>query len=103
MSDIARSAWCWRRFTEAALTVWPGWRRAGPWRSATRPWSGTRRPPRTIWPGSSHLTAGRGELRAAMAGRGLDSVGRWRATLSGQDVAEMEAEIGPLLTRLGYA
>jgi hypothetical protein len=38
-----------------------------------------------------------------MAGRGLDSVGRWRATLSGQDVAEMEAEIGPLLTRLGYA
>jgi hypothetical protein len=45
---------------------------------------------------------GRGELRAAMARARPDSVGRWRATLNGPDMAGVEAEIGPLLTRLGY-
>jgi hypothetical protein len=29
-------------------------------------------------------------------------VGRWRGVLAEREVAEVEAEIGPLLARLGY-
>jgi hypothetical protein len=104
VSDIARSAWCWRRFTEAALD---GVARLAPGRAVEVRYEAMVRDPAAT---ADHLagflgtsSAGRGELRAAMARARPDSVGRWRATLSGQDVAEMEAEIGPLLTRLGYA
>jgi hypothetical protein len=44
-------------------------------------------------------------LRALQAGLGearTSSAGRWRGILNESQVAEVEAEIGPLLTRLGY-
>jgi hypothetical protein len=104
VSDIARSAWCWRRFTEAALD---GVARLVPGRAVEVRYEAMVRDPAAT---ADHLAGflgtspeGRGELRAAMARARPDSVGRWRATLSGQDLAEVEAEIGPLLTRLGYA
>jgi hypothetical protein len=104
VSDIARSAWCWRRFTEAALD---GVARLAPGRAVEVRYEAMVSDPAAT---ADHLAGflgtspgGRGELRAAMARARPDSVGRWRATLSGQDVAEMEAEIGSLLTRLGYA
>jgi hypothetical protein len=104
VSDIARSAWCWRRFTEAALD---GVAKLPPDRAEEVRYEAMVSDPAATadrlagFLGTSPV--GRGELRAAMARARPDSVGRWRATLSGQDVAEMEAEIGPLLTRLGYA
>jgi Sulfotransferase family len=104
VSDIARSAWCWRRFTEAALD---GVAKLPPGRAEEVRYEAMVSDPAATadrlagFLGTSPV--GRGELRAAMARARPDSVGRWRATLSGQDVAEMEAEIGPLLTRLGYA
>jgi Sulfotransferase family len=104
VSDIARSAWCWRRFTEAALD---GVAKLPPGRAVEVRYEAMVSDPAAT---ADHLAGflgtspgGRGELRAAMARARPDSVGRWRATLSGQDVAEVEAEIGPLLTRLGYA
>jgi hypothetical protein len=104
VSDIARSAWCWRRFTEAALD---GVARLAPGRAVEVRYEAMVRDPAAT---ADHLAGflgtspgGGGELRAAMARARPDSVGRWRATLSGQDVTEVEAEIGPLLTRLGYA
>jgi hypothetical protein len=45
--------------------------------------------------------AGRQALLAALARARTSSVGRWRS-LPGEQVGEVEAEIGPLLTRLGY-
>jgi hypothetical protein len=47
--------------------------------------------------------AGRAALHAGLARARPDSVGRWRAALSERELAAMLAEIGPLLTRLGYA
>ncbi len=104
VSDIVRSAWCWRRFTEAALD---GLATLAPGRAMEVRYEAMVSDPVAT---ADHLAGflgtsrgGRGELRAAMAQARPDSVGRWRATLSGPDVAELEAEIGPLLTRLGYA
>ena len=104
VSDIARSAWCWRRFTEAALD---GVATLAPGRAMEVRYEAMVSDPAAT---AEHLAgflgtspAGRGELQAAMARARPDSVGRWRAALSGPDVAELEAEIGPLLTRLGYA
>jgi hypothetical protein len=104
VSDVARSAWCWRRFTEAALddvaTLPPG-------RAVEVRYEAMVADPAGIadrlagFLGTS--PGGRDKLRAAMTRARPDSVGRWRAALSGQDVAEVEAEIGPLLNRLGYA
>ena len=104
VSDFARSAWCWRRFTEAALG---GVARLVAGRAVeVRYEAMVSNPAATADQLAGFLGTsprGRGELRAAMARARPDSVGRWRARLSGQDVAEVEAEIGPLLTRLGYA
>jgi len=46
---------------------------------------------------------GRAGLHASLARARPDSVGRWRAALDERQLAEVLAEIGPLLARLGYA
>jgi hypothetical protein len=102
--DIVRAAWSWRRFTEAALdgvaALPPG--RATEVRYETM----VSDPARTAHMLASFLrasAAGRDELQAGMARARPDSVGRWRAALSESDIAAVQAEIGPLLARLGYA
>ncbi len=102
--DIVRAAWSWRRFTEAALdgvaALPPG--RAIEVRYETM----VSDPARTAHMLASFLRAsaeGRDELQAGMARARPDSVGRWRAALSESDIAAVQAEIGPLLARLGYA
>jgi hypothetical protein len=104
VSDIVRSAWCWRRFTEAALgglAALPDGRAievryeavvADPMRAADQlsGFLGT-------------TPAGADALRAGLATAKPGSVGRWRKALDGQQIDRVEREIGPLLARLGYA
>jgi Sulfotransferase family len=103
VSDIVRTAWCWRRFTQAAMdglaTLDSGRRLevryesvvADPMAAAT-----------ALGDFLGASTAGRQALRTGLAGARPSSVGRWRKTLSEQQIAEVEREIGPLLNQLGY-
>jgi sulfotransferase family protein len=101
--DIVRSAWCWRRFAEAALdglACLP----AGRAIEVRYEWL-VRHPAAAAelladFLGTSR--AGRDALHAALSRASPDSVGRWQAALSRDEVIEVEAEVGPLLTRLGY-
>ncbi len=102
--DIVRAAWCWRRFTEAALD---GVARLPPGRAAEVRYEAMVSDPAGTadmlagFLGAS--AAGRDELRTGMGRARPDSVGRWRAGLSDSDLRDVQTEIGPLLTRLGYA
>ena len=104
VSDIVRSAWCWRRFTEAALAglaTLPAARYievryeavvADPMRAAD------------ALAGFLGTTPdGLDALRAGLSRAKPDSVGRWRKTLDQGQISGVEDEIGPLLARLGYA
>ena len=103
MSDLVRTAWCWRRFTTAALDGLAGLP-AG--RMIEVRYEALVRDPA----GAAELLAGFLEtspaglqaLRDGLARARTDSVGRWRGVLAEREVAEVEAEIGPLLARLGY-
>ncbi len=101
--DIVRSAWCWRRFTAAALdglAELPAGRKielryerlvADPAGAAD------------ILAGFLGTSpAGLRELRAGLGQARTGSVGRWRGVLTEHETAEVRAEIGPLLSRLGY-
>jgi sulfotransferase family protein len=101
--DIVRSAWCWRRFTTAALdglAELPAGRKielryerlvADPAGAAD------------ILAGFLGTSpAGLRELRAGLGQARTGSVGRWRGVLTEHETAEVRAEIGPLLGRLGY-
>ena len=102
--DIVRTAWCWRRFTEAALDGLAGLPAE---RVIEVRYEDVVTDPMTAaevladFLGAS--PAGLRSLRAGLAGARRGSVGRWRKALSHDQVIEVEREIGPLLTRLGYA
>jgi len=101
--DIVRSAWCWRRFTEAALEglgTLPAGRTievryeavvADPMRAAE-----------LLSDFLDTTPAGLDALRAGLSQAKPSSVGRWRKALDDAQVARVEHEIGPLLARLGY-
>jgi hypothetical protein len=101
--DVVRSAWCWRRFTEAALEGVAGLA-AG--RAAEIRYEAMVSDPQgtaDALAGFLGLTpAGRAGLRASLARARPGSVGRWRAALRGRELADVMTEIGPLLARLGY-
>ncbi len=46
--------------------------------------------------------AGLAALQAGLAKAKTSSVGRWRDVLTEPEIADVNAEIGPLLSRLGY-
>lgn len=102
VSDLARTAWCWRRFTTAALE---GLARLPRARVLEVRYESVVNDPaaaaRVIGDFLETSPAGRQVLRAALAGARTSSVGRWRA-LPDIQISDIEAEIGPLLTRLGY-
>jgi hypothetical protein len=103
VADIVRSAWCWRRFTEAALrglAELPADRRIEVrYESVVRDPAGTAR----LLAGFLGTTpAGHQAVAAGLAEAKPGSVGRWRSALTGHQVAEVEQETGDLLTRLGY-
>jgi len=101
--DIVRSAWCWRRFTESALD---GVAALADGRAAEVRYEAMVSDPATTAAMLADFLelppAGRAGLHASLARARPDSVGRWRAALSERELAAMLAEIGPLLTRLGY-
>lgn len=102
--DIVRTAWCWRRFTEAALD---GLATLPAERVVEVRYEDVVADPMTAaevlagFLGTS--AAGLEALRGGLAGARPDSVGRWRKALSEDQVTEVELEIRSLLTRLGYA
>jgi hypothetical protein len=101
--DIVRTAWCWRRFTESALA---GLATLPPERVVEVRYESVVTEPMDAAEVLSDFLgttpAGREALRGGLAGAKPDSAGRWRRKLGGAELAEVEREIGPLLTRLGY-
>lgn len=101
--DIVRSAWCWRRFTESALEGVAGLAD----RAAEVRYEGmVGNPAATADMLADFLDlslAGRDRLHEGLTRVRTDSVGRWRRTLGQPELADVLAEIGPLLSRLGYA
>lgn len=102
VSDLSRTAWAWRRFTEAALAhlaeIPAG-------RVLTVRYEDV-----VLDPEDAAVTIGRflgheqppEPLRAALLRAKPDSIGRWRSALDDQGRAEIEREAGALLRRLGY-
>lgn len=104
VSDLVRSAWCWRRFTTAALDGLAGL-------SASRMLELRYEPLVQDPAGAARLLAdfletspaGLQALRVGLAQARTSSVGRWRGVLAERELDEVQTEIGPLLSRLGYA
>jgi Sulfotransferase family len=101
---IVRTAWCWRRFTEAALDGLAGL----PAERALE----VRYESVVSDPAGAALllgdflgasAAGNEALRAGLARARTESVGRWEKVLGEPEIRDVEREIGPLLTQLGYA
>ena len=94
-SDPRRAAWVWRRYVETA-------------RSASRPPVEVRYEDLAQGPEmvanrlAETLDAPRGPLLAALARAHGGSVGRYRADLDAEQLAEVDAEAGELLRELGY-
>jgi Sulfotransferase family len=104
VSDLVRSAWCWRRFTEAALDGLAGLQDGRV--IELRYESLVHDPAATAESLASFLgtsSAGLQALRVGLAQARTGSVGRWRGVLGESQIAEVETELGPLLARLGYS
>jgi hypothetical protein len=104
VSDIVRTAWCWRRFTEAALE---GLATLPPGRSLEVRYEQVVSAPLEVGERLAEFldtpAPGRDALCAGLADARAGSVGQWRRALGKDQVAEVECEIGHLLSQLGYA
>jgi hypothetical protein len=95
-SDAARAGWAWRRYLTAARAAAPAATlevryeelAADPDAAAARI--------------AGHIGADPGALAEALGDVHSQSVGRWRRDLTEEQVADVEAEAGPLLRELGY-
>jgi len=95
-SDARRAAWAWRRYVEAA-------RAAAPERTLELRYE------RLAGDGdgaadevAAFLGSDAMALRRAFGGFRDSSIGRWRRELAPEQLADIEAEAGPLLAELGY-
>lgn len=105
VSDIERSAWCWRRFTEAAFS---GLATLPPDRVIQVSYEGMVDEPMPVAERLADfldVPAGtdREPLRRALSLAKPSSVGRWREALSAEDAAAVDRQCGKLLVELGYA
>jgi len=95
VSDARRAAWAWRRYVTAA--------RAAPERTIELRYEAL---VTETGPAADRVAAVLGvdpePLRRAFASAHANSVGRWRHELSAEQLADVEAEAGDLLTELGY-
>ena len=101
-SDLTRTAWSWRRFTEAARTALA---ELPPERVLTVRYEDVVTRPEeaaaTLATFFGHTEAP-APLRQALARADAGSIGRWRAALDADGLADVEREAGPLLRELGY-
>jgi sulfotransferase family protein len=94
-SEATRAAWAWRTYVTAA--------RGAPERTIELRYESLVADPegeaRRV---AAALETEPGPLAAAFAEVHANSIGRWRKELSPEQIADVEAEAGPLLAELGY-
>jgi hypothetical protein len=96
VSDAHRAAWAWRRYVSAA-------RAAGGGRTTELRYEELVADPNGVTTKLAHvLGVDELELSGAFATAHSNSVGRWRRDLTPEQLADVEAEAGPLLAELGY-
>jgi hypothetical protein len=93
VSDARRCAWAWRRYVEAARSAYS--ERTLEVRYEQLSGEAERL--------AAFLDADAGGLHRALDDFRDSSIGRWRAELTSEQLADVEAEAGPLLAELGYA
>jgi len=101
-SDLTRTAWSWRRFTASARSALA---ELPPERVLTVRYEDVvSRPQEAAQTLARFLGYDEApeELRAALATADPSSVGRWRAALDADGLADVEGEAGALLRELGY-
>ncbi len=94
VSDARRCAWAWRRYVEAARSVGGG-ERLLEVRYETLAAAADRL--------AEFLGASATSTHRALDGFRDSSIGRWRRDLTPEQLADVEAEAGPLLAELGYS
>jgi hypothetical protein len=95
-SEARRAAWAWRRYLSAVRAAAPG-------ALEVRYEELTADPVATAAHIAAHIDAGAEPLAQALRAVHAESVGRWRRDLTPEQLADVEAEAGPLLHELGYA
>jgi hypothetical protein len=94
-SDAGRAAWAWRRYVEAVRSV-------GGRAVEVRYEELVADPAGKAAELAVLLEVDAAPLAAALAGAHARSVGRWRRDLTAEQLADVEAEAGPLLRELGF-
>lgn len=94
-SDARRCAWAWRRYVSAARFSGVPVTEVRYERMATEPSAVAAELARALDVDENAMVTALGEAHAS-------SVGRWRSELSPGQLADVEAEAGPLLRELGY-
>jgi len=95
VSDARRAAWAWRRYVTAA--------RAANGRTVDLRYEQLVTDPEAATAPLAHaLGVDREQLAGAFSAAHASSVGRWKRDLTAEQLADVEAEAGPLLAELGY-
>ncbi len=95
VSDARRCAWAWRRYVEAVRSSG-----AGDDRLLEVRYEGLANAADRL---AEFLSANVTSTHKALDSFRDSSIGRWRSELSAEQVADVEAEAGPLLAELGYS
>lgn len=93
VSDARRCAWAWRRYVEAGRSVLSE-------RVLEVRYEGLAGEAERL---AAFLDADPPAMHRALDGFRDSSIGRWRKELSPEQLADVDAEAGPLLAELGYA
>lgn len=93
VSDARRCAWAWRRYVEAVHSAGAGAR------LLEVRYEGLAGEADRL---ATFLDADAKSMHRALDGFRDDSIGRWRKELTREQLADVEAEAGPLLRELGY-
>jgi LPS sulfotransferase NodH len=95
-SEATRAGWAWRRYLTAARAT------ASAATLEVRYEELAADPDATAARIAAHIDADPDALAAGLRAVHSQSVGRWRRDLTEEQVADVEAEAGPLLRELGY-
>jgi hypothetical protein len=95
-SEATRAAWAWRRYLTAARAAAPAATLEVRYEELAAD------PDATAARIAGHIDADPAAIAEGLRAVHSQSVGRWRRDLTEQQVADVEAEAGPLLRELGY-